>query len=50
MKEEELVIESVNPFKRIFLKSVCTYIAQNIIFQKKKEANEIQFIQDNFFC
>ena len=27
----------------------CTYIAQNLLFQKKEEANEIQCSQNNYF-
>ena len=35
--------------KICFVNYFCKYIAQNITFQKKEEANEIQHSQNNYF-
>ena len=49
-KEEELRIEPMCIFKKnCLMKYLCTYIAQNILFQKKEESNEIKRSQNNYF-
>ena len=35
--------------KICFMNSFCTYIAQNLLLQKKKEANRMQCSQNNYF-